>query len=318
MKKEFFLLSFLFFSGLCFFYFFSSENENTVDNSNTQEDLDKIVKNNLIENEKLSFDIIRITKGGDAVMAGRAFPGKNIQLFDGDNKIADIFSDANGEWVWSSETPLDAGTRSFYLVYMDESGNTIKSNNSITVYLDKSKINYPLVLKSSNEGNNNSEILNLERIDQGITLDVVEFSPKKKLMLSGRSALSDDISIFSNDILIGTTSSHSNGVWKFESKNEFEFDELNLVIRTKHKGKDIEIKTQIFSTQIENVDAGLQIKSVIVKPGNSLWRIARKTLGGGILYTEIYKKNINKIYDPDLIYPGQVLGIPIISTGIIK
>mgnify|MGYP006059312033 CR=1 FL=1 len=82
--------------------------------------------------------------------------------------------------------------------------------------------------------------------------------------------------------------------------------------------KNIEIKTQIFSTQIENVDAGLQIKSVIVKPGNSLWRIARKTLGGGILYTEIYKKNINKIYDPDLIYPGQVLGIPIISTGIIK
>ena len=62
---------------------------------------------------------------------------------------------------------------------MDEIGNTIKSNNSITVYLDKSKINYPLVLKSSNEGNNNSEILNLERIDQGITLDVVEFSPKK-------------------------------------------------------------------------------------------------------------------------------------------
>ena len=56
-------------------------------------------------------------------------------------------------------------------------------------------------------------------------------------MLSGRSAVSDDISIFSNDILIGTTSSHSNGVWKFESKNEFEFDELNLVIRTKHKGK---------------------------------------------------------------------------------
>ena len=318
MKKEFFLLSFLVFSGLCFFYFFSSENENSVVNSNIQEDQNNLVRDNLIENENLSFDIIRITKGGDAVMAGRAFPGKNIELFDGDNKIADISSDANGEWVWSSETPLDAGSRSFYIVYVDENGNTITSKNSITVFLDKSKINNPLVLKSSNEGKNNSEILNLERIDKGITLDVVEFSPKKKLMLSGRSALSDNISIFTNDILIGTTSSNSTGVWKFESKDEFEFDELNLVIKTKHKEKDIEIKTQIFSNQIKNIDDRLQIKSVIVKPGNSLWRIARKTLGGGTLYTEIYKQNINIIQDPNLIYPGQVFGIPIISTGIIE
>ena len=85
MKKEFFLLSFLVFSGLCFFYFFSSENENSVVNSNIQEDQNNLVRDNLIENENLSFDIIRITKGGDAVMAGRAFPGKNIELFDGDN-----------------------------------------------------------------------------------------------------------------------------------------------------------------------------------------------------------------------------------------
>ncbi len=318
MKKEFFLLSFLFFSGLCFFYFFSSENENTVVNSNTQEDYNNLVKDDLIENENLLFDIIRITKGGDAVMAGRAFPGKNIQLFDSDKKIADISSDANGEWVWSSETPLNAGTRSFYLIYVDENGNTMKSNNSITVFLDKSKITNPLVLKSSNEGKNNSEILNLERIDHGITLDVVEFSPKKKLMLSGRSAFSNNISIFTNDTLIGTTFAHSNGLWRFESKDEFEFNELNLMIRTKHQGKNIEVKTQIFANQMKNVDAGLKIKNVIVKPGNSLWRIARKTLGGGILYTEIYKQNINQIQDPDLIFPGQVFGIPIISTGILK
>ena len=318
MKKEFFLLSFLFFSGLCFFYFFPSEKENSLVNSNIQEDYNNLVEDNLIENENLSFDIIRITKGGDAVMAGRAFPGKKIELFDGDNKIADISSDANGEWVWSSETPLNSGTRSFYLVYVDENGNIMKSNSSITVFLDKSKITDPLILKSSNEGKDNSEILNLDRIDKGITLDIVEFSPKKKLMLSGRSSYSDIISIFSNDILIGTTSSISNGVWKFESNDEFEFNELNLVIRTKHKGKNIEFKTKIFSDQMKNVDAGLKIKNVIVKPGNSLWRIARKTLGGGILYTEIYKQNINEIQDPNLIYPGQVFGIPIISTGIIK
>ena len=51
-------------------------------------------------------------------------------------------------------------------------------------------------------------------------------------------------------------------------------------------------------------------KKIIVEDGNSLWRIARKTLGGGILYAEIYKYNKKKIKDPNLIFPGQVFNIP--------
>ena len=50
---------------------------------------------------------------------------------------------------------------------------------------------------------------------------------------------------------------------------------------------------------------------IIVQKGNSLWRIARKTLGGGVFYTEIYKNNLTKIKNPNLIYPGQVFNIPI-------
>ena len=50
---------------------------------------------------------------------------------------------------------------------------------------------------------------------------------------------------------------------------------------------------------------------IIVQKGNSLWRIARKTLGGGVFYTEIYKNNLRKIKNPNLIYPGQVFNIPI-------
>ena len=44
--------------------------------------------------------------------------------------------------------------------------------------------------------------------------------------------------------------------------------------------------------------------------GNSLWRIARKTLGGGIFYSEIFKNNVDKITNPNLIFPGQVFNIP--------
>jgi nucleoid-associated protein YgaU len=48
----------------------------------------------------------------------------------------------------------------------------------------------------------------------------------------------------------------------------------------------------------------------LVQPGNSLWRLARKTYGSGLRYTEIYEANKGQIRDPDLIYPGQVFVLP--------
>ena len=47
-----------------------------------------------------------------------------------------------------------------------------------------------------------------------------------------------------------------------------------------------------------------------VQPGNSLWRIARRTLGKGIRYTVIFEANRDQIKEPDLIYPGQIFIVP--------
>ena len=73
------------------------------------------------------------------------------------------------------------------------------------------------------------------------------------------------------------------------------------------------IVTPIFLEKIEIIKDNLEKSSFVVQPGNSLWRIARKTMGGGLFYTEIYKANMNLIRDPNLIYPGQVFGIPVVS-----
>jgi nucleoid-associated protein YgaU len=51
-------------------------------------------------------------------------------------------------------------------------------------------------------------------------------------------------------------------------------------------------------------------KSLIVQPGNSLWRIARRSYGTGGRYAVIYSANRDRIGDPDLIYPGQVFMLP--------
>lgn len=47
-----------------------------------------------------------------------------------------------------------------------------------------------------------------------------------------------------------------------------------------------------------------------VKSGDCLWNIAKKYLGDGSRYNEIYNLNKDKIKSPNLIYAGQVLTLP--------
>lgn len=47
-----------------------------------------------------------------------------------------------------------------------------------------------------------------------------------------------------------------------------------------------------------------------VRRGDCLWNIAKKFYGNGSQYTKIYNANRDKIKNPNLIYPNQVLWIP--------
>ena len=52
-------------------------------------------------------------------------------------------------------------------------------------------------------------------------------------------------------------------------------------------------------------------RTYTVQPGDSLSRIALKTLGNGNAYPEIFAMNSGVVANPSLIFPGQVLQIPV-------
>ena len=92
------------------------------------------------------------------------------------------------------------------------------------------------------------------------------------------------------------------------SINDIPFDSYNVEIKSTFENNIISLQTEILNGKIDK--KLFYEKEIIVMDGNSLWRIARKTLGGGVLYAEIYKNNKKIIDDPDLIFPGQVFKIP--------
>jgi nucleoid-associated protein YgaU len=55
--------------------------------------------------------------------------------------------------------------------------------------------------------------------------------------------------------------------------------------------------------------ASTPVFHTVVK-GDTLWKVAERTLGKGARYTELFEANRPMLSDPDKIYPGQVLRIP--------
>ena len=49
---------------------------------------------------------------------------------------------------------------------------------------------------------------------------------------------------------------------------------------------------------------------MVIHKGDALWRIAYKTYGQGVRYVDIFKRNNERINDPDLIFPNQIFAIP--------
>lgn len=56
---------------------------------------------------------------------------------------------------------------------------------------------------------------------------------------------------------------------------------------------------------LKNVDT-----SVIIRRGDSLWRISRRIYGRGVRYSTIYLANKDAVKNPNRIWPGQVMMIP--------
>ncbi len=290
MKKELLSIMFLFGVSIALLYVIPhSENETDLSDK-------KIIDLSLDENKKpekpripLTFDIVRISQDGDAVMAGKSQPNLKISLFENDKKISSFFSDANGEWVWISNTPLTKGLKIFNLKCFNEEGNKLESSQEIYVLGDNISSTKPIVLKLDSSNLDSINIYNTDYIDNSLTLDILTYYPKKKLTLSGRAPVDSKISIFSNDILLGTVPSDFYGNWKFSSEEIVNIKNSKLKFLTTISGMKLKIDLPLSLNQLEqNIFRTSSIK--IIKENNS-WKMSRKISDENYLYSEIFIRN---------------------------
>jgi len=147
--------------------------------------------------------------------------------------------------------------------------------------------------------------------DQGpLAVDAVDYDDKGDITITGKSEPEADLHVYLDERHVGTVESDAAGEWELDPDETVEPGSYTLRVDQIDPAGVVlaRIETPLVRARPELLTLGDAI--VVVQPGNSLWRIARRTLGGGIHYTEIYEANNSQIKDPALIYPGQIFTVP--------
>ena len=138
----------------------------------------------------------------------------------------------------------------------------------------------------------------------------MDYDEEGKVALGGRAPEGSRVELYLDNKPVGGADPGQTGEWRVELGDRVESKRYKMrVDQIAPDGKVVaRIESPFFPA---GPISHLPRDSVVfVQPGNSLWRIARRTYGGGIEYTLIYEANRDQIRDPDLIYPGQVFVLP--------
>ncbi|MEK9879299.1 MAG: LysM peptidoglycan-binding domain-containing protein [Paracoccaceae bacterium] len=153
---------------------------------------------------------------------------------------------------------------------------------------------------------------------QDVSVDAISYDETGEVSLTGRGKPSQIVRIYLNNMPISTAAMDATGQWSTALSEidagiyTLRVDELdktgNVVSRLETPFK--RERREDLAAYLTSVDEPARINVVTVQPGNTLWAIARKRYGRGILYVRVFEENKDKIRNPDLIYPGQVFSLP--------
>lgn len=258
-----------------------------------------------------SFDIVRVDPRGTAVIAGRGAPGAAVAVLADDIEIARAEVDDRGEWVIILDQPLPAGSLELGLLMILPDGQELRSEQVVIVSIPESRDETPLVVLG--RPGEASRVLQgpIDGIEMGpLALETVDYDEAGGVIFSGRADPDMRVRVIANGSTIGETTAGSDGRWTVRAGDTLAPGLYDLQIDM--LGPDGRVLA-VIALPFERAAPGavsLGGNSVVVQPGNSLWRIARRLYGSGMQYTVIYQANQDQIRDPDMIYPGQVFTTP--------
>ena len=271
-----------------------------------------------------SFDIVRVDPSGSTVMAGRAAPLTDVEIKVGDEVIDRVTTTAGGEWVSTPIEPLPTGDQQLSLTAKPEGEDDVESSQVVVVSIPEPDTENPpsqpvAVILDKDEGGEGRVLQAPDKLqsagDGRLALRVVDYDEEGAIRLSGEAPPGAPVRIYIDNEPAALVIGSSKGEWITSLDRELPAGDYTLRLdQLDTKGQAAaRLETPLTRVATPPTEGQAKVDYVVVQPGNSLWRIARRLSGDGFNYVYIFEANQAQIKDPDVIYPGQVFEVP---TGV--
>ena len=272
------------------------------------------------------FDVVRVRPDGQTVIAGRADPGASVTVLDGDKPVATVTADAKGEWVVVPEKPLAPGSHELSLAEKSPTdGTDRKSANVVVLSVPEPKPgvagapSQSMAVLLPRQGQGAAKPLQLPQgappagapaLGSAPRIDAIQYDGAGHLSVSGRAAPGERVLLYLENKPVGEAHADANGDWTITSSETVAAG--NYSLRADAVGADgkVTARAQLRFRRAEVPKELADNQFLVIQHGDTLWHIARRTYGDGLLFTDIYRANRSEIVDPNLIYPGQVVALP--------
>jgi nucleoid-associated protein YgaU len=270
-----------------------------------------------------TFDIVRVAPNGDTVIAGRAMPTSTVINIDNDVEFGQVKADDRGEWVFVPEQPLKPGTHTLRLKMLFGSHDPVMSVEDVVVIVPKAgediagRTGDSRVLAMKMNPNGTTTVLQKPGGTGKIKLsvDAVNYDDRGSLSISGSAEPEATIQIYLDNDFIGHATTgpdegQGSGKWSMNPDDPVKPGLYTLRADQVDNTRKVIQRVEFPFSRAEPTSEKMKEGTIVVQPGNSLWRISRSSYGQGINFTIIYEANKDQIGNPDLIYPGQIFKVP--------
>lgn len=256
-----------------------------------------------------SFDVVRVNPSGDTVIAGRGAPNATVRILDGGVEIGSVIADGRGEWVFVPTSPLPPGPRELSLS-STVNGKELHSEQVVTLVVPERGSNAPALVVASPRSGGPSRVLQGPGITAGqLSLDIVDYDNDGNVVLGGHAPAGAVVQVYLDNKPIGRSVADADGRWQLTPTGKVAAGQYMLRLDQMSPDGKVAMRIEAPFVRSEFGPQDMLPGRVVVQPGESLWRIARRVHGRGMAYVTIYDSNREQIRDPDLIYPGQVFSL---------